>query len=173
MGCGNSREKKLHREGCKAWTKLVTLDIDPNCRPDIVGDASDPRLAWFEDNTFDEVHAYDVLEHFGRQGDWRYFFAHWSGIWRILKPDGLFFGISPDSSSRWAWGDPGHTRIISPECLVYLSQAEYAKQIGSTPMTDYRFVYKADFAVEMSRLMENSQHAYILKAIKGGVSNGR
>ena len=166
IGCGNSREKKISRNG-KGWDALVTMDINPDCEPDVLGDASDPEFPVFKDNMFDEVHAYDVLEHFGQQGDWRYFFAHWSGIWRILKPDGVFCGISPDVTSRWAWGDPGHSRIITPECLVFLSKAEYERQIGVTPMTDYRFVYKADFHIEMSHVDQDSlQHAYVLKAVK-------
>ena len=28
----------------------------------------------FGDDAFDEIHAYEVLEHTGRQGDWRFFF---------------------------------------------------------------------------------------------------
>jgi hypothetical protein len=167
LGCGRSREKKLSTRERRAWTKLVTLDINPDCEPDIVGDASDPAFSWFPDDTFDEVHAYDVMEHFGTQGDWRYFFDHWSGIWRILKDGGLFCGISPDCESRWAWGDPGHTRIMGPEQLVYLSQEAYAQQVGQTPMTDYRFYYKADFSVMVSQVDPfTKQHSYILKANK-------
>jgi hypothetical protein len=169
IGCGNSRQKKLSVKGRNEWSDLVTLDIDPDCTPNLLGDASDPNYldATFRENFFDEVHAYDVMEHFGKQGDWRYFFRHWTALWRILKPDGLFFGISPDSASRWAWGDPGHSRVIAPESLVYLSQAEYVKQIGNNPMTDYRHIYTADFEVMVSQVdPRDQQHAYILKAIK-------
>ena len=169
IGCGNSREKKLSLKSSPGWTALVTLDLDPDCEPDILGDASDPEflMETFKQDQFDEVHAYDVMEHFGRQGDWRYFFAHWSAIWHILKPDGMFFGISPDSASRWAWGDPGHSRVIAPESLVYLSQEEYPKQVGNNPMTDYRHCYKADFRVMVSQVdPRDQQHAYILQAIK-------
>jgi hypothetical protein len=62
----------------------------------------------------------------------------------MLKPDGLFFATCPAASSPWAWGDPSHTRIIGPECLVFLSQPNYA-QVGISPMSDFRFVYRADF----------------------------
>jgi hypothetical protein len=168
IGCGNSRQKKLSIKGRGDWSNLVTVDIDPACCPDILGDAADPEFfQQFDENTFDEAHAYDVLEHFGKQGDWRHFFAHWSAIWRILKPNGLFFGISPDSGSRWAWGDPGHSRVISPEVLVYLSQEEYVKQVGNNPMTDYRHIYSANFEVMVSQVdPRDQQHAFILKALK-------
>jgi hypothetical protein len=64
----------------------------------------------------------------------------------------------------WAWSDPGHTRIISRECLTFLCQPFYA-QVGKTPMTDYRFCYRADFDIVHSH--ENgTTYEYGLKAIK-------
>lgn len=142
IGCGSRREKLLGRS--PAWTNLVTLDIEARHKPDVVHDLESLPLP-FPDDSMDEIHAYDVLEHTGRQGDWRFFFAQWSDFWRILKPGGLFLGIVPLPMSRWAWGDPSHTRVLSPEALTFLDQAEYDKQIGTTPMSDFRSVYRADF----------------------------
>jgi hypothetical protein len=73
------------------------------------------------------------------------FFEEWSEWYRMLKPDGVLCGISPRWDSAWAWGDPGHTRIVGPECMTYLNQEEYTNQVGKSPMTDYRFVWKGDF----------------------------
>jgi SAM-dependent methyltransferase len=87
-----------------------------------------------------------------------------SEIWRVLKPGGFFVGTSPAWNSPWAWGDPGHTRIMSRECLIYLDQTEY-RQIGHTPMTDYRFCYKADLEVVASE-HNNGTYFYGLKAHK-------
>jgi SAM-dependent methyltransferase len=64
----------------------------------------------FDDNTFDEIHAYEVLEHIGKQGDWMRILREWSEWWRILKPGGHLYASSPLWSSEWAWGDPGHTQ---------------------------------------------------------------
>ena len=144
IGCGNSRIKKLALRGRSEWSGLVTLDMSAECNPDMVHDLANIPLP-FEDDTFDEIHAYEVMEHVGQQGDWRFFFDQWADFWRILKPDGLFFGTSPHWSSPWAWGDPGHTRIVGREQLTFLSQQQYADQAGKTPMTDYRPYYKADF----------------------------
>jgi SAM-dependent methyltransferase len=99
----------------------------------------------FEDSTFDEIHAYDVLEHIRSQGDFKGFFADFTEYWRILKPDGLFVASVPAWDSQWAWGDPSHKRIITPGTLAFLTQAEYAKQCGVTRMTDFRYCYEGNF----------------------------
>lgn len=163
LGCGASRVKKIHA-GRADWSALVTLDMAETHNPDVVHDISQLPLP-FEDGTFDEVHAYEVMEHVGQQGDWRFFFDQWSDLWRILKPDGLFFGTSPHPSSPWAWGDPGHTRVIGPECLVFLHQPAYSAQIGRTPMTDYRAWYRADFDICLAK-QDGGSFQYALRAVK-------
>ena len=144
LGCGSTRDRRIGIEGRSGWDELVTLDHNVDHKPDIVHDLE--QLPYpFEDNTFDEVHAYEVLEHLGRQGDWRSFFAQFSELWRILKPGGYLAATCPSWQSSWAWGDPSHTRVITSGTLVFLSQDEYRLQVGKTAMSDFRFCYKADF----------------------------
>jgi len=144
IGAGSNHTKKIALPDKPNWEKLVTLDFNNDHKPDIVHDLEVLPLP-FEDDTFDEIHAYEVLEHTGKQGDWKFFFDQWSDFWRILKPNGFFCGTSPMMNSVWAWGDPGHTRIVSRESFVFLNQPQYVAQVGKTPMSDYRFCYKADF----------------------------
>ena len=164
IGAGSRRAKSIHLTEHPTFENVTTLDVDPLCKPDVLWDLNIGPLP-FEPDTFDEIHAYEVLEHIGTQGDWRGFFAEFSDYWRILKPRGMLFGTCPDATSRWAWGDPGHTRIIGPECLTFLSQAQYVAQVGKTPMTDYRNVYKADFELEISQANSGTHH-FGLRAIK-------
>lgn len=144
IGCGNDRTKVLSLKGHENWENLVTLDIDERCNPDVVHDLCEFPLP-FLTNEFDEIHAYDVLEHTGAQGDYKFFFAQFSEFYRILKPEGVILGKCPSWNSFWAWGDPGHTRILHPMNLVFLKQQQYIEQVGKSKMTDYRDIYKADF----------------------------
>jgi len=162
LGAGSNHSKKLGFS--PEWDGLITVDINPDHKPDVLHDLSVLPLP-FADDCADEIHAYDVMEHVGAQGDWRFFFDQWSDIWRVLKPGGVFFGISPHHSSPWAWGDPGHTRIVGKEQLFFLSQPNYA-EVGKTPMTDYRFCYRADFDQIESAVTQDRQYAYALRAVK-------
>lgn len=164
LGCGGKRVKQLVWEGRSEWAALTTLDINPAHEPDVVWDLNQRPLP-FDDDSFDEVHGYELFEHLGRQGDWRGFFEEWSEYWRILKPGGMLFGTSPSRRSGWAWGDPGHTRVISQETFVFLHQPSYTAQVGTTAMTDYRFVFRADFQPRHIS-DDGEQIQYILEAIK-------
>jgi len=146
-GCGNSRVKKINLSILpEGWTNLITLDYDETCKPDVVHDLNSCPYP-FDDDMFDEVHCYEVLEHLGKQGDYRAYFEHFSEIWRILKPGGVLVATVPMWDSLWAWGDPSHTRIINQGSLVFLNQEEYKKQIGKNAMTDFRHCYRADFDI--------------------------
>ena len=79
LGCGFSRVKKLAHPDRPEWDGLVTLDMNPAHKPDVVFDLNDWPLP-FDGDTFDEVHAYDVMEHLGQQGDWKFFFRQWANI---------------------------------------------------------------------------------------------
>jgi SAM-dependent methyltransferase len=165
LGCGHSRTKLVSFDGIpKEWQDLTTLDFDASVRPDVEWDLTSPHPLPFYDNHFDEVHAYEVLEHIGQQGDWRCFFRQFYDLWRILKPNGYLCATVPMWDSPWAWGDPGHTRIITKNTLIFLNQEEY-KQLGDTAMTDYRPWWKGNFKTVA---VEETEHrmAFVLQAVK-------
>ncbi len=165
IGCGNNRSKRIkHGDIQGEWHNLTTLDIDPSCKPDVVHDLNVLPYP-FEDGAFDEIHAYECLEHCGKQGDWKFFFDQFSEFHRILKPGGILCGTVPMWDSPWAWADPGHTRVIPKESLYLLHQKLYDDEVGKTSLTDYRPFYKADFELVAQNETEH-QFGFILKAIK-------
>lgn len=164
LGCGSTRDRRINVKGWTDWANLTTLDYEPSHHPDVVHDLRE--TPWpFPDDTFDEIHAYEVIEHIGAQGDYVAFFAHFYEAWRILKPGGVFVGSCPWFDSMWAWGDPGHTRIIAPASFVYLDRQEYHNQIGVTAMTDYRSVWGGDFECIWSHKNDET-HLWALVAHK-------
>jgi len=164
IGSGKRIEKILYPGNAKEFASPVTLDINPDHRPDVIWDLECLPLP-FQDDTFNEIHAYEALEHTGTQGDHEFFFAQFSDFWRILKSDGLLFGSSPALNSPWVWGDPGHSRVITPQSFVFLDQMQYEKQIGKTAMSDYRYIYSADFELILSQERDLTSF-YALKAVK-------
>lgn len=179
----------LDWETLKEFQNVTTLDINATHNPDIVFDLSHIRPAIgraipecripypqptdnsvaMTDNVFDEIHAYEVLEHIGAQGDYQKFFAQFNEFHRILKPGGFLFATCPAWFNIWAWGDPGHTRVISDATLVFLDQNQYKEQVGKTSMSDYRHCYTGDFETVLQRYVPFEQPTnfqFILRARK-------
>lgn len=165
IGCGSSRDKRLTIDGTTGWDNLVTLDYNEDHKPDVVWDLTCQEVlpARMVDE-FDEIHAYEVLEHLGQQGDYRTFFRQFEAFWRALKPNGHFMATVPSRNSIWAWGDPSHTRIVQLEQLVFLRQTSY-EDVGKTSMSDFRNIYKADFDIVFAE-DDGETARFIIKAVK-------
>lgn len=161
MGCGKSRQKKVAFTDAPEWVQpLVTLDMDPDSGADIIHDL-DVRPLPFPDDHFDEMGAYDVLEHLGRNGDWKGYFDEFAEYWRILKPGGLFSILVPIGQDHFA--DPGHTRFFGPNWFGFLRQSYYANNIAEgRPITDYRWYWKRNFELASFENVEGHHLAVIL-----------
>jgi SAM-dependent methyltransferase len=124
---------------------------------------------------WDEIHAYEVLEHLGQQGDAASFLAHFSELYRLLKPNGYLCATVPSQHSKWLWGDPSHRRVINECSLVFLDQGQYQAQIdrrlaaGQSPtnMSDFRdnLGYRADFKL-VDQHDNRTTFTFILQAVK-------
>jgi predicted SAM-dependent methyltransferase len=164
IGAGSNHSKRMTVDGTNRFSNLVTLDYNADHKPDVVWDLHQLPLP-FADNSFDEIHAYEVLEHVGSQGDYRCFFAQFTEFWRLLRPGGFFMATCPSRHSRWAWGDPSHTRILTQEQLHFLTQEHYRREVGVTTMSDFRNIYQADFQTYF--VSEDQLHlCFILQALK-------
>lgn len=182
LGCGRARKKlyNAHPTHPRSWRTAqgpTTLDVNCSVKPDIHCDLNqvpwrgnrngEPRIA-LEGDYWDEIHAYQVLEHLGSQGDAVAFFGHFSELWRLLRSGGYLVASCPSRSSGWLWGDPSHRRAILPESLVFLDQSEYVKQCDvphPTPMSDFRDIYKADFRV-IDQADNRVDFVFVLQAVK-------
>lgn len=169
IGCGNNRVRAIMPSGKSAEFEegsLITLDINPDRNPDIVHDLNILPLP-FEDNVFEEIHAYHVLEHIGHQGDYKEFFAMFSEFWRIMKPGGFFCMVFPRHDNVWALGDPSHVKIVMPQHFMWLSQQFMVDEcdVKKTAASDFRYIYDKDFTIEYHNT-DNDSVYMMLKAIK-------
>lgn len=164
LGCGNSREKKVAWASSPDWAgDLFTIDMDPNCGADIVHDLNNHPLP-FKDETFDELGAYDVLEHLGRQGDWRGWFDEMAEYHRILKPGGLFSILVPIGPDAFA--DPGHTRFFHSNHFGFLTRRFYEDQRAKqTSAADYRWYIKHWWELEYIEDVGGHHLAVILRKV--------
>lgn len=80
---------------------------------------------------FDSVSAYDLLEHIPRQSiDYSNNKIHFpfvevmQEIWRVLKPEGKFFALTPVYPAKQAFQDPTHVNFITEETHSYFCGTE-------------------------------------------------
>jgi SAM-dependent methyltransferase len=187
LGCGFSRSKLLGGQGDQLIFKdLITLDFNRKCEPDLVCNLDFAWPQWeidyaltenglrcldetrtkMRDNFFAEVHAYEVLEHLGSQGDAAAFFNTFSNIHRLLVPGGHLFATVPSRHSPWAWGDPSHRRLIQQESLVFLDQARVAQnRARGTQMSDFSDLWSHNFKIVASS-DDHIYHKFCLQAVK-------
>ena len=94
----------------------------------------------YADGTFDSVSAYDFLEHVPRValdvGQVKTLFPFvnlMNEIWRVLRPDGILYAVTPAYPHHLAFADPTHVNVITRKTYQYFT--------GSKPMARmYGFV---------------------------------
>lgn len=173
LGGGKDWRKRVYLPGEESWKgDLIVADMDPK--------AADPKVAGtlqacdleslplpFPDEEFDEMGAYHILEHLGRQGNWKDWFAEMAEYHRILKPGALFGILFPIGEA--ALDDPGHTRFLSLAYFAFCSRKFYETQ-DTTCATDYRWYIdkhhpKLNFDVLSYQERPTSEMAIMLRKV--------
>jgi SAM-dependent methyltransferase len=128
LGCGT---KPRNPYGCE---KVFGIDIRAGLSAPGVEHIAAANLSCepipFESHSFDSVSAYDFLEHIPRvhidaQGQTHFpFIQLMNEIWRVLKPSGLLYAITPAYPHEKAFRDPTHVNIIAAKTHRYFTQPE-------------------------------------------------
>ena len=91
----------------------------------------------FDSESFSSISAYDVLEHIPRwerlaDGSIVFPFVNlMQEIYRILRPDGIFYAVTPGYPSNAAFQDPTHINFITLETLSYFAgDSTHADSLG-------------------------------------------
>ena len=144
-------------------TDNIKIDINPDCGADIVHDLEDLPLP-FKDKEFSVIYAFEVLEHVGRQGNWKGFFDEFAEYYRILKNLGLMIITIPSKENNCYLSEPGHTRVLEPITFNFLEQEFYKRNIGVTCSSDYRWYWKNNFnLVRYEKIGDNDRWFIVLQ----------
>ena len=150
LGCGTLIEKRISvppfgdHPGSPEKDfigQTTTVDHLPAVNADICADLNDLPYDWVGDEEYDEIHAYEILEHCGTQGDADFFFGQFNEFWRILKPNGLMMLSVPMWTNSIAFGVPDHKRVM-PACLFQFLFESYYDNLGNPGFGDYRSFIK-------------------------------
>ena len=85
----------------------------------------------FADNSFESVSAYDFLEHVPRvlptadgQNTRFPFIELMNEVWRVLKPGGMLYAITPVYPGKAAFQDPTHVNIMTVDTHTYFTRPQ-------------------------------------------------
>lgn len=90
----------------------------------------------FEDNSFDSISAFDFIEHIPRQIhslttlEFRSpFIELMNEVYRVLKPGGKFYALTPAYPNPQAFQDPTHVNIITDTTHLYFCGSSPSAQM--------------------------------------------
>jgi cyclopropane fatty-acyl-phospholipid synthase-like methyltransferase len=143
LGAGKSRKKMIVHHlspeidfGSEA--ELTIHDFDPAIADATLRFDLETLPYPLLNDWYDEIHAYEVLEHTGRQGDAHFFFDQFRELWFALRAGGLLALSVPIWNSETAWGVPDHKRVFPPGIFGFLSPL-YEKRFANVEgVGDYR-----------------------------------
>lgn len=129
LGCGT---KPRNPYGCD---ELYGVDIRAGLTAEGVKEIVAANLSIdaipFPESHFDSVSAYDFLEHVPRAalnyttGTTQFpFIELMNEIWRVLKPGGIFYAVTPGYPHEKAFRDPTHVNVIAAKSHRYFTRPQ-------------------------------------------------
>jgi SAM-dependent methyltransferase len=129
LGCGLSPKNPF---GCESLYGIDIRASNGNASNAIIVTANlglEPIP--FPDNYFDSVSAYDFFEHiprvaldFATKSSRFPFIELMNEIWRVLKPNGILYSVTPAFPSEKAFRDPTHVNIITKKTYRYFTSPD-------------------------------------------------
>ena len=130
LGCGQSPKNPF------GYEKLYGIDIRKSDEKLNGATVVAANLAVepipFPDNFFDSVSAYDFFEHIPRVSvdlntkSSRFPFVElMNEIWRVLKPNGILYAVTPAFPHEKAFRDPTHVNIITKKTHRYFTAPQF------------------------------------------------
>lgn len=88
----------------------------------------------FDDSTFDSVSCYDFIEHIPRLSigplSTRFHFVEFMNeVYRVLRPGGKFYALTPYFPRPEAFVDPTHVNIITKDTHKYFTAPDYSAAV--------------------------------------------
>lgn len=164
LGCGQRPKNPYHHELVFGVDIRKDLQVNGVQRIEAANLSSQPIP--FDDNQFDSVSAYDFLEHVPRvwidaAGHTHFpFIKLMDEIWRVLKPGGLLYAVTPAYPHEKAFRDPTHVNIITSKTYRYFARPwldarmygykgafDVKRHIRLKPRTAYESTDLAQFAL--------------------------
>ncbi len=124
LGCGPVPRNPYQRDVLCGVDLTSTTESGPIRRANLV-----TQPIPFDSDSFESVSAYDFLEHVPRvfptpdgQGTRFPVIELMNEIWRVLKPGGLLYAVTPVYPSKAAFQDPTHVNIMTTDTHTYFTR---------------------------------------------------
>ncbi len=155
LGCGARPRNPYHREALHG-VDIAAAPAFPGHELRLANVALEPIP--YADGFFDSISAYDFLEHIPRilpTSDGRAtrfpFVELMNEIWRVLRPDGLFYGYTPAFPHPSAFQDPTHVNILSRDSHIYFTRPDFKARM---------YGFKGDFSVVRVMFVKGGEFEY-------------